>query len=465
MKGISAIIATVLILIIVISLAGLSYVYISGIFGRRKIIDVLDVYKNQVTIKNVGTQKLLLNEIAITIEGKEVQIYADKEEILPGEVAEIKFIPPKFGKINFRIRTPHFASALSTNIEYAYKTRVVVSAYQADYDIKVVSYSDGNKITYPGGSFVLNRGEIGTIPAASITQGSTINGTGAFSLGTTSGEGDEMVPLKFAGKEFVYDAGRGTQRLYFCSPFFNAVVDIYDNAKNKVTTLNIAKNQCASFTYDFPNDWYKVVSNVPILGQADNNGIDSYVTYPASKDLWGISSSHRYSIGCGEDGTELKIYYSNGESFTYTCNFGGEFTFDRPGSQGCCEAVHIISNKPVGAIQWADCDGVEATSFLPEKELSDVYFLPQDAQYVSIAVTQPNTLCKLFDPNGNLIDQAISGNLPRPFPNHIFFGSTSSGAHILAGSSIICNSTFYAYYERASDDETNMFGLKIESPI
>jgi len=69
-KGVSAVIATILMLIITIALAGMAYMYISGVFtGVTQGIEVADSYCSEQTgsgnedeavliIKNIGTTKL-----------------------------------------------------------------------------------------------------------------------------------------------------------------------------------------------------------------------------------------------------------------------------------------------------------------------------------------------------------------------------------------------------------------------
>ncbi|MFH8119787.1 MAG: archaellin/type IV pilin N-terminal domain-containing protein [Candidatus Aenigmatarchaeota archaeon] len=66
MKGISTVIATLLILVITIALAGMAYVYISGVFTMQtQGIEVVDAYcvgnNVNITIRNIGTRTISAN--------------------------------------------------------------------------------------------------------------------------------------------------------------------------------------------------------------------------------------------------------------------------------------------------------------------------------------------------------------------------------------------------------------------
>ena len=72
MKGISAVIAIILMLVITIALAGSAYMFISGIFTARtgKAISIVDAYcvdgTATITIRNDGTQNIAAGEITFS---------------------------------------------------------------------------------------------------------------------------------------------------------------------------------------------------------------------------------------------------------------------------------------------------------------------------------------------------------------------------------------------------------------
>ncbi|RLF56667.1 MAG: hypothetical protein DRN25_07680, partial [Thermoplasmata archaeon] len=215
-----------------------------------------------------------------------------------------------------------------------------------------------------------------------------------------------------------------------------------------------------------------IKSNISILvhHEDESRNYDFFPLYPATDDLWGIPScggnGDKWYIACAEDGTQITIYYSNGNAVTRSCNAGETITLTTPEpvDEGCCLSAHVVANKKaIGSAQIADTDGTEGTIFLPEDELDYEYYLPQNAQYITIATTQPYTNCTLYFSNasGTFTETKTSGGLSRPYPNHIYFGSTADGTHIYAGAHLVCDAPVYVYYEYSSTNgETNWFGFK-----
>jgi len=74
MKGVSAVIATILMLIITIALAGMAYMYIAGVFtARTQGIEVVDAYcvegspdQAHLLIRNIGTTEIDPDGIVVT---------------------------------------------------------------------------------------------------------------------------------------------------------------------------------------------------------------------------------------------------------------------------------------------------------------------------------------------------------------------------------------------------------------
>jgi len=357
--------------------------------------------------------------------------------------------------------------------------RYVASDYQDDFNIEVMSYVDDNTITYGSNSLTLDSGQIGTISSADISFGTIINGTGPFEATFDSDKVDMPVPESFAGKEFVYDTVRDVQNLSFCAPFEDANLSFFNDTDHRplVGTLNMTKGNCGTFQFDFSNDWYYVNSSTgSVVGQQHQltgNVGDGYVLYPMTDDLWGISSAGRYAVG--KNITNVDEYTSDNNLVSATRNYGDQLVVTGGGNQGTGPAVHITANQSaIGANQLADADGSEATSYYPKKELSHVFAIPMDAQYIAIATTEPNTTCYMrfangsvstFDyGNGTIVNQTISGSLNPPYPNKIHVGNLSPlnpPNYINKSTFFICDALVYAYYEEAvTDDEANMWGLK-----
>ena len=340
---------------------------------------------------------------------------------------------------------------------------------------KRYQWVDDNNITYGSKSVLLQSGEIATISSSDISAGTVINGTGPFEATFDSNRVDMPVPESFKGTEFVFDAVREAQNISICAPFEEANTSFYNDTGISVGHLNLTKGNCGFFAYAFSNDWYYLKSTGMVVAQADNGATgadwDGYVLYPMSNDVWGIASSGGYGIG--KNNSEVNLYQSEGTTSTNTRNFGDQIGTGGGGGQGIGDAFHLTSNvSGIGASQTADGDGGEATTWYPYKELSHVFALPMDAQYISVATTRPYTNCYLRYANGTLSvlehgngtsqNQSHSGSLDYPFPNKIYFGNSTPNTptnFINKGTFMICDSLVYAYYEEdGADDETNMWG-------
>jgi hypothetical protein len=107
----------------------------------------------------------------------------------------------------------------------------------------------------------------------------------------------------------------------------------------------------------------------------------------------------------------------------------------------------------VGGVQQADGNGLESTSFLPESLLDATYYLPTDADYLAFACPTPGTMI-LVDSSAPI----ACGTTGSAFPGHGFHGAAQAGDHIRSQG----GEPFFAYYQdRSTNDETNLFGMKV----
>lgn len=75
----------------------------------------------------------------------------------------------------------------------------------------------------------------------------------------------------------------------------------------------------------------------------------------------------------------------------------------------CRAAMFLDASDLIGAAQWADYDGLEATPFLPLEMLSTEWVLPMEAEYVAFMAVRPDPTdgdgavnLKVYGPNGLL---------------------------------------------------------------
>jgi hypothetical protein len=181
-------------------------------------------------------------------------------------------------------------------------------------------------------------------------------------------------------------------------------------------------------------------------------------------DLWGIENTNLL-VGALQDQTNVTVYGSDGTTTGFTLD-AGTFTVINTGKgieQGIGQALHVVSDKPVGAIQVADGDGWEAASLFETRHLNKYFGIPLDTQYIAIACPYPDTSITLFNPPSSPQVQTCSGD--GLFPGKAYFGNTDNNTHISAGAYLESTEPIYLVYESsASNDEHNLLGLMDGQP-
>ncbi len=347
----------------------------------------------------------------------------------------------------------------------------VVSDTLAFSNLEVVAYANSTNVSDGISYMLLNEGETGTFPAAELSALTRVTANSSISGGFTyAGAGDALTPAVFGGRVFGFVARRGTNSIDIISPWADAEIRIYEGTTLRVVQ-NLPRGSWWEYTYNFADgSAVIVVSNASILvhHEDETNNYDFFPVYPASTELWGIPSAYSgYTcIACLMDNTLVRIYYSDGTNESQYCNRGDSICVTKTTqlTEGYNMSLHAVANGSIGGNAVADSDGTEGTVFLPEDALDTEYYLPQDAQYIAIAATQPYTNCTLNFSNssGSFSETKQSGGLPRPYPNAIYFGSRTDGVHIYAGAHLVCDAPVFVYYEyAATNGETNLFGIRL----
>jgi len=119
MKGVTPIIAIIILLLITISLAGVAYTYLSGYFtgATAKVIQLRDSVKNIALINNIGSQPVnTQTNLVVLVNGIESEILTN-ELIEPGKSVNLEYVPAVFGNsLNVRIRGPSNFISFITDI-------------------------------------------------------------------------------------------------------------------------------------------------------------------------------------------------------------------------------------------------------------------------------------------------------------------------------------------------------------
>lgn len=356
----------------------------------------------------------------------------------------------------------------SIDDNYSY---TIVSSGLTGAEVWVVSLSDNNMITAGSTILKLNQYERGQIPAGVLTQGMVVSGEGPFDMGGSVDATDVPVSNRLAGTRFVMPHARSNHWYYLVSPEGDATVQV--DVNGVVTPLLLPKGQVVEFNAGYDSmGTVLMTSSRPILvahrGDTGSSFIDASPVPPAALELWGVRTNASAYVGALEDNTTINIYADDGSSVTnVVLNAGQRYTINTVGAggaQGSGSALRILSDKPVGAIQSADGDGIEQTAFMPTSELGIRFGLPTAAQYVAVVCPSPSTTVTLYD-GVNAPQSKACGGLGVN-PGKAYFGSTTNGSNIGAGAYLESDQPVYMIYEDAlTNDEHNLMGYQFEGRI
>ncbi len=344
-------------------------------------------------------------------------------------------------------------------------------------DLKIVSFRDNNNITIEGNYYLLNETDTTTVADTLYNQNSSLDSTKPIFASGNGDNQDAVVPISFASKEFVNIIGRGSQQWSIYSPFGDAEITVYDGNNGAGFTLvgtsftvtqgsasTTAREIAGTSTSSTIQNTFRVNASLPVLlFHHDSGGRDAMPVYPLADELYCFVT--RYHIGWLHDGTYCQILDSQGGNTTGIWNASDEYWKDygtaTRGEQGV--GVHIVCNDSVGSHEYADEDGSESAVCLPEWELDNEYYIPNNAEYIAIVSPVPGVNCTVYAPDGSVRFTGItSGSNNYPFPSRLNFGADAS-TNLYAGDRLVCNHSVYTYLEDlagSGGDEHNLWNVK-----
>ena len=334
----------------------------------------------------------------------------------------------------------------------------------ASGDLQISAYYNDTSYEIGTSSGIIDKQQLALIPAGDLNVGSALKSNKPLSTTTlVSGNGDALTPKIAIGKEFITYSIRGVEYLTILSLDNDNLIEIYDVSSGvftKVGSLTLNAYQSSTFSYDFldGNSIYVNSSKPILLHRRAETDYDLFTVFSPSLGWYGVPSQN-LGIVALRPNTQVTIYRSDQSTPTTVTltNAGDSYTLGTLGTAGNAPAFYVNATKPISVMAWADGDGTEGTTFLPENELDNEYILPADAEYVAIATKDAIATCYIYDANGTLSTSTTTSytSTQYPYPGYIRFGGT-----VLAGSKINCTSPFFAYFERANLYETNLYGPK-----
>jgi len=363
-----------------------------------------------------------------------------------------------------------------------------VGQFNAELDTAMVAFQDNTQVTIGSWSTTLDAGESITVLAANHTRSTAVNTTGPLSIdniGDDTGDdrpGDTFVPKGWQDVSMGFAFSRNNNTYWMFAPYEQTNATLYQGASDDwggwsyLEDVEIDYRGTRRTSQDPADDRVlRMNSTAPLLvfieSFAVTSGQDQAPGHLPDKDLYGLPSRYLH-LGALLNDTKCDIYFSDDVTkLTVYMDEGMVVPLDtalipNDGGQagnvhGDCASAHIMCTHPVAAIQTADADGTDITTFLPEYELSREYFIPQEGEYLTIVTITPNTKCTLYGPNGGAaVWSDVSDSNIYPYPSRLYYGYSSSGM-ISAGSRLFCNASVYAYYETDNvGDEHNLLPIK-----
>lgn len=322
--------------------------------------------------------------------------------------------------------------------------------------VNVISLADDNTIEMGGVQKNLNAG--GTDSFTGLSLGDEVKALGPFHADSGANGADMLMPVSFAGTDFVHYADRSDHQYTIFSPYGDATVtasmegsSLFSGTVTEGSTQNVSPGTQSDKHVHITSDIPIYVHHYALSG---GNPLDSQVLYPSTaEDLFGIPSQ-TLNVAASTDAASISIQKNNGTISITSQSLSslGKYQQAMGGSQGTTGATKITSDAPIAAFQLADSDGSDTTTFFPESTLGTKFGSPQMAQYVSIAAPYQNTECTFYDNTGSTPSNPYSGfNNPHTAGtdsiNWIYFGQNSGTGWQAGGWTIDCNNPVYAIYE------------------
>lgn len=342
---------------------------------------------------------------------------------------------------------------------------VLIDSDVATSDLSVIGLVNDTRL-YAGSEIWLNEGEAISIPSGTLSAGESIVASEGVSLAFVNRDTLTPVTDRFLGRDFVVPQVRKAHSYLLLSPHEPAMVDVTINGST--TSVPLPAGQVLLYNAGSDQNVSAVIrASHPIFvahqATSGNSIIDGFMVSPVATQVFGMRSKNAY-VGALEDNTTVTVTASNGAQMSYSLSAGASVKMNvgSNGAQGAGSALRVVADKPIGAIQQADGDGSSSAMFLA-REFADTRFaLPVNAQYAFLVCADTDVDVIVQRP-GNA-PTAHSCSAAGDAPGRLLLGSTSSGTHLDAGTTIDATAPLLVVYEpSSSQEEGNLFGTRSKS--
>ena len=368
----------------------------------------------------------------------------------------------------------------SADLAGAFNAEYFVPTDSGNPNVTVVAYEDNTTVSADGSSLGTITSAGGTLSiSASNYENKLISADKPITLQSSNNE-TTGVPTSWQGTSFGFRNTRTGVVLQFRSISGTATVQIFKD-RSLETTLSVPDNTTTSQTYadDTSDPEYQIFSDLPIVGFKSGNAslqTDCHPLFPASREIYGFASSSGVIVKVEDYGSSASYveFRSNGgggtSSTISTFKTTGGNTSDYKGP-----SVRVVTGADVAGFGFADGDGGEKTSWIPESCFAHEFRLIEAAEFLAI-MGAPGTKGRninVFDSSGNLIDtvQLDADTTDADFPTKFQLVSNSTtdsnltpiakSYDLTAGMRIVSEVPVGVIVEDDdNDNEENLFGLR-----
>jgi len=348
-------------------------------------------------------------------------------------------------------------------------------------NVTVMAFEDSTTVSADGSSLGTISSAGGTLTvSASNYENKIISANKPITL--QSGDNQTVgVPTSWAGTSFGFRNTRTGFVLQMRALYGTASVEIF---KDGVSTTTLSVGSTATTTQSYADDTsdpeYTVFSDLPIIvfkTRSTSLSGDSRPAFPATTDfLYGFAAGSATAVlvdGYGGTAQTFTRFASDGTSnsstiSTINTNFAAGTDFTGPSNR-------YQTAKASAAFSFADSDGGEKTSFIPEGCFAHEFRLIEAAEFVNF-VGAPGTNgrnIEVYNSSGTLVDtiQLATSNTGSDFPTKFqLISSTTTDSNLTgnaksyaltAGMRFVSEVPVGAIVEDdSSNRESNLFGLR-----
>lgn len=327
--------------------------------------------------------------------------------------------------------------------------------------LNIFSLYDSNEIQIGDDYFSLNERQGTTLSAANISSGDKVK-MKYLSQVEGNGQADDIItPISWAGQNFLYKGFRSSNdKFCMIAPWGDAWVEFYD-AGTLVFNDTVTSSVYCKIQNIGTNNVLRISSDKPILVSYAGSSEDAFAFIPATKDdLYGVPSQSLY-VASGSLGASAIVYKSSGIVTSYALGSYGSISIGGNGGDGNSPAFRISSDNYLSAIQQADGDGTESTTFAPLKEHGVKFGSNEGTDYIVMASKYSDANCSIYDSTGTLFGNVVTGTGSSSVGVYFYgFGQGNDNLYVGAKWELECDKPVWPYYENHADndDETNLFG-------